>query len=229
MTGAARIVLIHAVTVAIAPVEEAFRAVWPEAVRTNLLDDSLSRDRAADAELTDAIRGRVRALAEYAALSGASGILFTCSAFGEAIEEARAAASIPILKPNEAMFDRVLEAGTRIGMLATFEPSVASMEQEFRSMAARRDSRAQLETICVAAAMQALQAGDAAKHDRLVAESAARFRDHDAVMLAHFSTARAAAAVEAAIGPKVHTSPSSAVQALKTRIYGGRFADRRTA
>jgi len=126
-----RIALIHAVTVAIDPVREAFLALWPEAECGNILDDSLSLDRERDGMLTAAMTQRILALAEYAAATGAAGILFTCSAFGEAIEAAAARAPIPVLKPNEAMFEAALAAGRCIGMLATFAPSVASMDRSF--------------------------------------------------------------------------------------------------
>ena len=210
-----RIALIHAVTVAIAPVEAAFRELWPEAQCANILDDSLSLDRERERVLTVAMTGRVMALAEYGRSTGAAGILFTCSAFGEAIEAAAARAPIPVLKPNEAMFEAALTAGRRIGMLATFEPSVASMEDEFREMAAVRRSPATIETYCVPGAMTALKAGDGATHDALVAAAAPRFGDCDAVLLAHFSTSRAAAAATAALGRPVLTSPGSAVAKLK--------------
>ena len=131
-----RIALIHAVTVAVAPVETAFRELWPEADCANILDNSLSVDRERDGRLTAAMTGRIIALAEYGLATGAAAILFTCSAFGEAIEAAAARLPIPVLKPNEAMFEAALNAGRRIGMLATFAPSVASMEDEFRHMAA---------------------------------------------------------------------------------------------
>src|SRR5215469_16889419 len=54
-----RIALIHAVTVAMAPVHEAFRRLWPEAECCNILDASLSLDREGVGELTAAMRRRI--------------------------------------------------------------------------------------------------------------------------------------------------------------------------
>lgn len=213
-----RIALIHAVSVAVAPVKAAFGELWPEAECVNILDDSLSVDRERDQTLTAAMTRRIMGLAEYGHATGAAGILFTCSAFGPAIEAAAERLPLPVLKPNEAMFEAALTAGRRIGMLATFAPSVASMEEEFRQMAAMQHSPAAIETYCVPGAMAALKAGDAAEHDRLVAEAAQHFGDYDAVLLAHFSTSRAAAAASAKLGGPVLTSPASAVAKLKSLL-----------
>ena len=213
-----RIALIHAVTVAMAPVHAAFARLWPEAECTDLLDTALSVDRERDGELTPAMTRRIAALAEYAAGTGASGILFTCSAFGEAIEKAAAASPVPVLKPNEAMFEAALGVGSRIGMLATFGPSVAGMEEEFRQLAAARHSPATIETVCVDAAMSALRAGDGAAHDRLLAEAAPRLAGCEAVLLAHFSTSRAEDAVRAALPCPVLTAPGAAVTRLKALV-----------
>ena len=191
------------------PVEDAFVRHWPQAERINLLDDALSVDRARDADLTPAMSRRIGALAEYAAAAGASGILYTCSAFGEAIDGAKRASAVPVLKPNEAMFDEALRRGSRIGMLATFAPSVASMEAEFGHA---------LKTVCVPEAMAALKDGDGATHDRLLAEAAPRLGDCDAIMLAHFSTARARDAVSRAVRCPVLTAPDSAVLRLKSLV-----------
>ncbi len=213
-----RIALIHAVTVAMAPVHEAFARLWPAAECTDLLDTALAVDRERDGELTRPMRRRIATLADYAAGTGAAGILFTCSAFGEAIETAAEASPVPVLKPNEAMFEAALKAGSRIGMLATFAPSVAGMEDEFRALAAQRGATARIETLCVGGAMGALKAGDGAAHDRLLAEAAPRLAGCDAVLLAHFSTARAEGAVRAALPCPVLTAPGAAVEALKSLV-----------
>jgi Asp/Glu/hydantoin racemase len=213
-----RIALIHAVSVAMAPVHDAFCQLWPAAECVDILDTSLSRDRERDGRLTEAMTGRFLLLAKYAEDNGAAGILFTCSAFGEAIEAAAAKARVPVLKPNEAMFEAALASGRRLGMLATFQPSVAGMEEEFRAIAGAAGSAATLQSFCVSGAMKALQEGDGAGHDQLVAIAAPRFADCDAVMLAHFSTSRAAAAVRAAVRCPVLTAPGAAVERLKEAL-----------
>ncbi|MDX1431244.1 MAG: aspartate/glutamate racemase family protein [Gammaproteobacteria bacterium] len=215
MSAGPRIVLVHAVAVAVEPVAAAFAARWPEAEMVNLLEDSLSRDRAAEGELSAHMYRRFAALTRYALDIGARGILFTCSAFGDAIRAAAETVPVPVLKPNEAMFEAALGMGRRIGMLATFEPSVASMEEEFREAAG---SAASIETVCVPEAMAALRDGDAATHNRLLAEAAARLGHCDAVMLAHFSTSRAYDAVSSVLARPVLTSPGAAVDKLRREI-----------
>ena len=213
-----RIALIHAVAVAVEPVTAAFAAEWPQADVVNLLEDSLSRDRAETSELTPAMYRRFETLTRYALDIGARGILFTCSAFGDAIRAAACTAPVPVLTPNEAMFEAALDRGGCIGMLATFEPSVASMEQEFREAAAARGSASTIETVCVPEAMAALKAGDSDTHNRLLAQAAPRLEHCDAVLLAHFSTSRASTAVSAVLTCPVLTSPGSAVRKLKREL-----------
>ena len=213
-----RIALIHAVAVAIAPVNDALARLWPEAEAMNLLDDTLSVDRAKSAAISPAIAERILRLARYARDGGADGILFTCSAFGLAIAAAADALDVPVLKPNDAMFARALDHGTRIAMLATFEPSIGSMEEEFRELVARRGAGADLVSRYVPDAMPALRHGDGTTHDRLIAEAARTLAPCDAIMLAQFSTARAASAVAKATGRPVLTSPDSAVLALRASL-----------
>ena len=214
-----RICLIHAVRVAIDPVAEAFARLWPEAELMNLLDDSLSVDRQRDGVLTPKMTQRFQTVAQYAVGVGVDGILFTCSAFGPAIEAVqKKLAPLPVLKPNEAMFEEALKVGMRLGLLASFEPSIAPMAEEFAALAKARGSRATLVTACAPEAMPALNRGDAATHDALLADAAKALKDCDAVMLAQFSTARARPAVEAVTTKMVLTSPDAAVRAMQVAL-----------
>ena len=214
-----RICLIHAVRVAIDPVTEAFARLWPEAELMNLLDDSLSVDHQRDGILTPKMTERFQTLAQYAVSVGVDGILFTCSAFGPAIEAVqKKLAPLPVLKPNEAMFEEALQSGACLGLLASFNASIAPMVDEFAALAKLRNSRATLVTACAPAAMPALNRGDAATHDAFLAEAAKALKDCDAVMLAQFSTARARPAVEAVTGKMVLTSPDAAVRAMRVAL-----------
>jgi hypothetical protein len=213
-----RIALVHATPLAVDPIRDAFAAGWPQARTTNLLDDALSQDLAQEGRLSDRMVERFVTLARYSVDCGADAILFTCSAFGPAIEAARDAVAVPVLKPNEAMFDEALAAGTRFGLISTFEPSIPSMVRELEDMGGTRGHTIAVRTATVAGAMADLQAGNAERHDRLIAEATVAFGDVEVLMLAQFSMARAAAAIPAVAGRRLLTSPDSAVARLRREL-----------
>ncbi len=215
MTDATRIALINVHPIAMQPVEDAFKRHWPEADRAPILDESLFHDRGKAGVLTKPLADRIVALGEYAKLCGADGILYTCSAFGEAIESVQRSFAMPVLKPNEAMFEAALEHGRKVGMLATAPFAVGGLEQEFRELAQKRGADATLRTHCVAEAMQALTRGEANEHNRLLAAAAHHLADCDVIILAHFSTSRAEDVVKARVDVPVLTAPGAAVLKLK--------------
>ncbi|WP_284946578.1 aspartate/glutamate racemase family protein [Acidisoma cladoniae] len=209
-----RIALIHALRNSVGPAMESFARLWPDATIANLLDDSLSADLARAGALTPAMTDRFLTLARYAVGCGADGILFTCSAFGPCIEAcAEALAPLPVLRPNEAMVAEALAiAGPhgRIGLVASFPATLASMPEEFTRLAPGV-------TIVPALAHDALSlldAGDGDGHDRSAAQAAAALAGCNVIALAQFSLARARQAVETATGRPVLTTPDSAVRKL---------------
>ena len=104
-----RVALIHATALAMEPIAAAFKRHWPQAKCMNLLDDSLSSDHAQKAGvLSPEMTERFVTLAHYAKGTGCQAILFTCSAFGSAIETARAACPgrIQIIQMPIGKFDR---------------------------------------------------------------------------------------------------------------------------
>ncbi len=207
-----RIALIHALKHSIVPIEASFARLWPDATIMNLLDDSLSADVARDGRLTSAMTDRFLALGRYVASTHADAILFTCSAFGPCIEAvARAHAPMPVLKPNEAMIEQAVARGHRIGLLSTFAPTLQSMPPEF-------PSSVQVVPKLAERALVALDRGDRAEHDRLVAKASRDLRDCDLIALAQYSMAPAAALVADASNLPVLTTPDSAVSKLKQML-----------
>lgn len=221
MSARPRIVLFHATPVAMEPVLSAFAEDWPEAETVNLLDDGLSLDRAKCGDtLSEDLIDRFVAFGRYAHRIGADGILVTCSAFGPAIDRMAAELPVPVVKPNQAMFEAALGHGDRIGMLATFAPSIATMEEEFTEAVQLNRPKATLTTILVDNAISALKSGDRATHDRLLAEHAPAMAGFDAVMLAHFSTSLAAGAVRERLKRPVLTAPKAAVSRIRLLVEG---------
>jgi len=204
------------------PIHAAFASGWPDARTVNILDDSLADDRAETPELTDRMFERFATLSRYAFDAGADAILFTCSAFGPAIERAAQRLPIPVLKPNEAMFEAAMSCGERIGMLTTFAPSAAPLQTEFDEAASARQPRPRLKTVVVEEAMRALRDGDVHTHNRLLAEKVGELGSCDAVMLAQFSTSCAAKEIRAKVSVPVLTAPDAAVAKLRSLVGGGR-------
>lgn len=213
-----RVALIHALAHSVDPIHQALRRDWPEALCMNLLDDSLSADLARSGTRLDAaMHQRFETLAAYAESTGAQAILFTCSAFGACIEAvASQRPHMPVLKPNEAMVaEAVALAGAkgRIGLIASFAPTLASMPAEF-------PAHVDLRTALADSALAALSAGDGAHHDAMVVDASRQLQEQgcSVIALAQFSMARARQAVVDATGLPVLTTPESAVRLLRRRL-----------
>jgi uncharacterized protein (DUF697 family) len=221
--AAPRIALIHATPLAMEPIQAAFQRHWPQVRHMNLLDDSLSIDRAQAGRLTPDMVQRFVELARYAQRTGCKGILFTCSAFGPAIAAAAAATGLPTLKPNEAMFGQALALARQgrplqIGLVATFQASLPSMTEELQEMARQRGAAISLRTVFVPEAMDDLAQGRPADHHRKIAQAARPLAGCDAVLLAQFSMAAALPIVQAELPCPVFASPDCAVRALMQRM-----------
>ena len=230
MTDRPRIMLISALAQSPGPAIAAMREEWPEASAYNLIDDSLASDFATIGEISPAIHERFLALGRYAAASSdgrsaTRGILFTCSAFRPAIERVKADLSIPVITPNEGAFDEALALcrdapdGGRIGLLLTFQGSVVPLEGEIHAMADAIGQRRPTIVPAVAhGALEALQAGDGARHDDLSALAAEQLPPVDVVVIGQFSMARAAPLVMQRRRETVLTTPHMAARKMRRLV-----------
>ncbi len=218
-----RIALVHALRESQVPAWNAFAAGWPEAKIFNLVDDSLSADFAAAGRLTQAMTGRFLTLGRYVAGNDPDGqrtsaLLFTCSAFGAAIDAVKQDLSIPVLRPNEAAFEVALATGSRIALMSTFPKSLPPLVAELEAMAAERGLKPEIITAVAEGGLEALQAGNGVEHDRIAAATAASLPPVDALVLCQFSLARAAGSIAPVPGRTVLTTPASAVAKLRNLL-----------
>ena len=212
------IYLIHAADVSIPPVVASFRASWPEAKVVNLLEDALMTDLADDGKLTEAMIQRICHIGRYAVKASADAILFCCSAFGPAIDECRKQVSIPVLKPNEALYEQLVARSGNVSLLATFQPSLPSMLAEIAACAKAQGTEVKVEPHLVDGALQALLDLQPDEHNRLIAEAAARQEACDVIALAQFSMAPAKTLAATRTKTPILTTPDSAVAKLKVLL-----------
>jgi Asp/Glu/hydantoin racemase len=197
----------------------AFAAAWPQARVSTLLDDSLFAWVREAGGVVPEMYDVFRDLTRHMVRRGADGILFTCSAFRPVIDACIREFALPILKPNDAMIERALDAGSRIAVMATVGPTIPSISVEIEEMAAARGRTVELVPCVVEHAFDALASGDAATHDRLVAERARDIRGCDAIVLAQFTLSRAVPAVQAVNTTPIYNSPGAAVARMRERLH----------
>jgi Asp/Glu/hydantoin racemase len=198
----------------------AFDADWPEARVSNLLDDSLFTWVREAGGVVPEMYEVFRNLTRHMVDRGADGILFTCSAFRQVIDACIDEFELPILKPNDAMIDKALDGGSRIAIMATVGPTIPSISVEIEEMAAGRGQKVELVPYVVDHAFDALAAGDAATHDRLVAARARDIAGCDTIVLAQFTLSRAVPAVRSVNETPIYDSPGAAVARMREMVSG---------
>ena len=214
----ARIALIHATRAAIDPVEDAFSEVWPEARHWSLLDEGLTKALDHAGHLIEEISERFIRLANYAADTDIDGMLFTCTAFGPAIEVCQRKFRFPTLKPNEAMFEAVLDRGDTIGSLASHPVTLTMLQEQLVVLAKERGRNVTIKPLLAEGAWNGLCAGHTDSHDQKVIETAKGLGDCDAILLAQFSMAPLTQAVQSNTQAVVVSSPHAAVRKMRGLI-----------
>ena len=194
--------------------ERLVRTARPDVETVHIVDEELLADAIANDGLTDANRSAVAARVREAAATGADAVLVTCSSIGEAVEAAAGAVGVPVVRVDVAMAQEAVDAGRRIGVLATLRstlrPTAALIRRTARDAGREVDI---IEQLCDGA-YAALRAGDRDRHDALVRAGYEALRGRvDVVVLAQASMARILDALpEAGRHAAVLSSPGGAVE-----------------
>lgn len=186
----------------------------------NIVDDSLIKNTIACGELTASTSKRVVNYAASAEEAGADFILFTCSSIGPAVETAATLTAVPVLRVDQPMADKAVQAGKRIGVIATLSTTLKPTSDMVRRRAAAAGKEIELKQVLCEGAFDALMNGDAATHDKKVADALKQLvNETDVIVLAQASMARVVDALsEAERKVPILASPPIAMEYLQTII-----------
>lgn len=204
------------------PLSDQLKEALPGFRIMNILDDSLIAEIIAEGRLTPAVRRRLYSYYDAAASAGAELILNTCSSIGDAVYAAREFIPVPIVRIDEAMARRAVAEASRIAVLATLSTTLDPTISLVKRCAAEAGKTVTAISAVAEGAFPAITAGDAATHDRLVAETAKKVaEDCDVILLAQGSMARMEAPLRELTGKTVYSSPRLAIEMLKKMLEAG--------
>ena len=214
------VAFIHTSPAAIGPLMQFYNEAAPEVEITNLLDDGLLRLLAAGE--AGKVRTRLAAMLDGAARDYAPELaMITCSSVPREMSDSLARDfSLPVLKIDYPMARRAVRAGRRVGVAATFPPTLAPTSKLLREAAAEAGVEIEIVDEVEPEAYKALLAGDAATHDELLAAAVERLqgRDVSAVVLAQVSMARALPLLERTSRVPVLTSLHTSLEAVREAL-----------
>ena len=209
---------IHTTPVLVEVLRKLFPEILPGVRLVNVVDDSLLADLRMAGRLIPSVTRRIIGYGTLAESAGADAILNCCSSVGEAADLLAQTVSIPVVKINNRMAEEAVERGARIAVVATVATTLDPTERLVLRKAEERGKHVTTRRYLAGDAYDALMAGNAEEHDRLLmAEIRQAMAENDVVVLAQGSMARLVPMLPQDSVP-VLSSPRSGVEALKERL-----------
>jgi len=195
----------------LSPMFQSLCATWlPDVSVFHMVDESLIRNTVAAGHLEKLTTRRVIAMVDSAGLAGADAVLVTCSSIGAAVTTAAGLFDFPVIRVDDAMAEKAVSIGKRVGVLATLRTTLEPTAELVRS----KDCCVTVIDMLCEGAFEAVMAGDGATHDAIVSAALVKLMaEVDVVVLAQASMARVLATMDpAALIVPVLSSPELAVR-----------------
>lgn len=216
VTGTKTLGLIHTSATLVPVFADLCNKYLPGVKTFNIVDDSLIKNTIACGELTPATSRRVVNYAGSAQEAGADFILFTCSSIGPAVEMAASLTKVPVLRVDQPMADKAVQMGNKIGVIATLSTTLEPTTDLVKRRAAAAGKEIEIVSRLCEGAFDALMSGDAATHDKLVADALKDLsKEVDVIVLAQASMARVVDSLDnSEKSVPILASPALAIQHL---------------
>jgi Asp/Glu/hydantoin racemase len=220
MTAKRKIAFIHTSPAAIGPLMQFYTEAAPELEITNLLDDGLLRLLAAKSYET--AEARLSEMIQTArATYGAELAMITCSSVSKEMSERLAKAfDLPVLKIDYPMARLAVSAGQRIGVAATFPPTLEPTGRLLQAAASEAGTPIEIIEEVAPEAYKALLANDTERHDELLLAAIAELERQDvsAIVLAQVSMARILPRVDGRTKVPVLSSLHTSLEAVRDAL-----------
>ncbi|NLE44579.1 MAG: Asp/Glu/hydantoin racemase [Chloroflexi bacterium] len=218
-----KLVFVHTVGSLVTLFDRLAQELLPNDVKPVHVADELLLSVVLEADgLTPQAYRMVNAHATAAEEAGASWVQLTCSSISPCADVARKLVGIPVLKIDEPMIDQAIGLGRRVGIAATVRTTLGPTQQLVEMRASALGRGVTVDPVLCPGAYEALQAGDAETHDRIVREALVQLGvRNDVVVLAQASMARVADTIapEEQVVP-ILSSPRLAMEHL-ARVTSG--------
>ena len=217
---APKVALLSSTRAVLAPMEAAFHAEFPEAQMVNLLDETLLTDFAEAGGLSPRSRRKALQMALAAQDAGVDGILVTCSTLSSCVDDFLPFVIIPMIKIDEPLVDLVLPSAESIGLLATADSVLRSVEPLVLGKARLLGREISVQRF-VRDDLWPLATEDLPAFHRAVGEAATEAaRVCQAVIITQVSMSPGLEYVETSVRERVYILPVYAVRAIRRLLEG---------
>lgn len=186
-----KIAVINATKVSIAPVDAAAKA-FPDVRILHLMDEGMSYLAKQEGCISGKNMGRMAAQLRSAAELGVDGILLSCTIFSPYIDLLRSLTDLPLVAADVGVFEKAAAEYNRIGAVVSFKPTMDSVAAVVQRCRAHINPSFDAELRLAEGAFDAMAAGDEARHNQLLYETALGMaQEKEAIVLSQMSHMRA--------------------------------------
>ncbi len=200
--------IVHTTPVTIEPLKALAGELLPDHQVINFVDDSILPKLIEDPSHMSFVRKKIIQYMKFAEKTGADIILNACSSVGEVVKEAKKEVNIPVVRIDEAMAEKAISEGNKIGVVATLATTLNPTMALLESKAAETGKEIQLESNVASEAYQRLMNGEKEEHDHILKDLLKKMANEvDVVVLAQASMARVVAQLPKSSQSKFLSSP----------------------
>jgi Asp/Glu/hydantoin racemase len=170
----------------------------------HIVDESLIKHTIRAGRVEPMTSRRLAGYVQSARDAGADAVLVTCSSIGPATTAVKPLFDFPVLRIDEAMAEKAVSEGGKIGVLATLQTTLEPTVALVRSTALAGGREVEVVPRLCEGAFEAVLAGRTDEHDGMVRKGLAELIPQvDVVVLAQASMAR----VVGQLAPELRTKP----------------------